>query len=102
MSRNSGTLLLHFMTLLLHFMTLLLHFIDKAECINSVFASKSHTSNPFRYVAPSYPLYNVMLCTHSIMYNVSFSPKKEEKVLSGLDPASALVPGGIGAIILRF
>ena len=62
---------------------------EKAECLNSMFASKSCVPNP--------SLSELTLPSHTQLSldSVSFSPDKMETLLSNLDSDSATGPGGI-------
>ena len=68
---------------------------EKAECLNSVFASKSCVQNPLLTV-PTLPSH-----TQLSLDSVSFSSEKVESLLSNLDSDSATGPDGISPHVLK-
>ena len=68
---------------------------EKAECLNSVFASKSCVRNP------SLSLPTSPSCTQLSLDSVFFSSDKVESLLSNLDSDSATRPDGISPRVLK-
>ena len=68
---------------------------EKAECLNSVFASKSCVWNPL-LSGPTLPSH-----TQLFLDSVSFSPDKVEGLLSNLDSDSATGPDNINPRVLK-
>ena len=68
---------------------------EKAECLNSVFASKYCVQNPSLSV-PTLPSH-----TQLSLDSVSFSPDKVNSLLSNLDSDSATGPDGISPRVLK-
>ena len=68
---------------------------EKAECLNSVFASKSCVPNP-SFSVPTLPSH-----TQLFLGYVSFCPDKVESLLSNLDSDAATGPDSINRRVLK-
>ena len=68
---------------------------EKAECLNSVFASQPCVPNP-SFSVPTLPSHIQL-----VLDSVSFSPDKVESLLSNLDSDSATSPDGISPRVLK-
>jgi len=70
---------------------------EKAECLNSVFASKSCVPNPSR----SLSIPNLPSCTQLLLNYLSFAPEKVETFLATLDSHSATGLHDISSCVLK-
>ena len=68
---------------------------EKAECLNSLFASNSSVPNPLLSI-PTLPSH-----TQLFLDSVSFPPNKVESLLSNLNSDSATGPDGISPRVLK-